>query len=912
MPITPYHGHTQFEYKPLGLEKFASPLAKMQEGFDIANTNLAASEFDLKYLPYGTDKERAQDLLETVDEKRNAIAENLLKTKNYRAAQKDLLELNKLWKKDPELNALRGNYESFIEWDKEQKDRVGKSREQNGITQADYEINKERAIAEFSGKGGTSFKADEVNPQGDYTTFGKRAKLANQAEQIEKIKLEISKANPADRITMFQSMGIDTDTMDKKTMEIITTSQSALDIKQATENYLATQPHFKEWATQDADDKYWKTAQTPKGLEELNSKLSNIAIQSIDRNTKSLQAKIADKKTSPAEREQLQEVLKEREADKAILNGMKATGEYDEEVMKDLYTQQHINKIFNADAVAQVLAFSQVDKNLIFRNLDTGTGTGSGTGTDQLGGTPWVSPASDMKWNIPNIKKEIRTSTGQLFNTVKAINDIGEVGKDKKGLMRKVVNANITNKEGYKNFSGMYEKQKAIFESINRGDSYEAFKKNVKSSGMSKASDKDIQQLYNTLQPTTNAKGKRVANYALQALNQGIQEGEATFINVKSNKENLFNIQKNVQENQEFKKFASEIGGSSPRNSYDSSFGVSRKDPKFKEAVNLFNAKTYTPEQLKKAGVDISKLKYAGSIDPNDKNKTITFPILSFDQVAKLKNYKNAVDAANKGFDFAGATVLDVYDWEDGKYQKGSTGKQISLKNVIDRSVDHVANKSNIVQEMSYDLVDVPKVGLSLQRAFPTINDVIQSLSAEGQGGFFKGQPGFDDKGNPLPGTNLDYSESKKPNLRFHGSQTYLRFPIKLEDGSKTSVVVIARKGMEPKLEETFLNVINASQGDSKLETTNRKTMYNNLFELRYPGNNITDVKGDQLKVDSKNLEETVGTVTTPNGTLSVVKRHTGERPIYILQDRGGNKVGEDFESVRAAREVMGEMIFGY
>jgi len=888
MPITPYHGHTQFEYKPLGLEKFASPLAKMQEGFDIANTNLAASEFDLKYLPYGTDKERAQNLLETVDEKRNAIAENLLKTKNYRAAQKDLLELNKLWKKDPELNALRGNYESFIEWDKEQKDRVGKSREQNGITQADYEINKERAIAEFSGKGGTSFKADEVNPQGDYTTFGKRAKLANQAEQIEKIKLEISKANPADRITMFQSMGIDTDTMDKKTMEIITTSQSALDIKQATENYLATQPHFKEWATQDADDKYWKTAQTPKGLEELNSKLSNIAIQSIDRNTKSLQAKIADKKTSPAEREQLQEVLKEREADKAILNGMKATGEYDEEVMKDLYTQQHINKIFNADAVAQVLAFSQVDKDLIFRNLDTGTGTGSGAGTDQLGGTPWVSPASDMTWNIPNIKKEIRTSTGQLFNTVKAINDIGEVGKDKKGLMRKVVNANITNKEGYKNFSGMYEKQKAIFESINRGDSYEAFKKNVKSSGMSKASDKDIQQLYNTLQPTTNAKGERVANYALQALNQGIQEGESTFINVKSNKENLFNLKTTIQKDTDFVKFSNEIGESIPPIGIT---GTANKVEKIAQ-TKLFNAKTYTPEQLKKAGINVKNRQEQVSVDGK------IYDFLTFNQVARLNGFKDAADAHFKGFTFGNA----------------SSKKDItkSVGDLFENKFIEKVNKSNIVQEMSYDLVDVPKVGLSLQRAFPTINDVIQSLSAEGQGGFFKGQPGFDKNGNPLPGTNLDYSESKKPNLRFHGSQTYLRFPIKLEDGSKTSVVVIARKGMEPKLEETFLNVINASQGDSKLETTNRKTMYNNLFELRYPGNNITDVKGDQLKVDSKNLEETVGTVTTPNGTLSVVKRHTGERPIYILQDRGGNKVGEDFESVRAAREVMGEMIFGY
>jgi len=114
MTITPYTTPLQYEYKPLNLMAFAEPLSKMQEQFDIVKASIDESDFDITNLPFGTDPERAKALLKIVEGKRDELAQSLAETKNYKQAASKLKELNTVWQEDPEVLALKGNYDKYV------------------------------------------------------------------------------------------------------------------------------------------------------------------------------------------------------------------------------------------------------------------------------------------------------------------------------------------------------------------------------------------------------------------------------------------------------------------------------------------------------------------------------------------------------------------------------------------------------------------------------------------------------------------------------------------------------------------------------------------------------------------------------------------------------------------------------
>jgi len=49
MPTNQYDQPVKYQYKSLGLSKFAAPLAAMQDKYDKATDALSDSEFNLKY-----------------------------------------------------------------------------------------------------------------------------------------------------------------------------------------------------------------------------------------------------------------------------------------------------------------------------------------------------------------------------------------------------------------------------------------------------------------------------------------------------------------------------------------------------------------------------------------------------------------------------------------------------------------------------------------------------------------------------------------------------------------------------------------------------------------------------------------------------------------------------------------------
>lgn len=191
MPFTPYTGTIGFEYKPLGLEQFAAPLAKMQEGYDSAQQKIDAMDFDINAL--SVDDETKKKILDEFHTRKNELANELMTSKNYREAARKVMNLNQLYQKDVVLQGMQSNYKAFNDWDKEQKDRVKSGK----LTQSEYETNRNVALARYKydkgvgyapGKGDGNLNLIQLNTLSD-----------NLEEDIMKIAKEFANMTPEQR-----------------------------------------------------------------------------------------------------------------------------------------------------------------------------------------------------------------------------------------------------------------------------------------------------------------------------------------------------------------------------------------------------------------------------------------------------------------------------------------------------------------------------------------------------------------------------------------------------------------------------------------------------------------------------------------------------------------------------------------
>ena len=145
--ITPYSTPLKTEYKPLGLEAFAQPLSQMSEKLETAKSLAANVDFEMSRL--NQDDPRSKELMELLNQKSSEIASNLNTSKNYRQATQQIMDLNKMFTKDPELQSIKSNYEGYKKMEQEHKDMVAKGT----ITQRDLDTWKMKTLGEFKGTG---------------------------------------------------------------------------------------------------------------------------------------------------------------------------------------------------------------------------------------------------------------------------------------------------------------------------------------------------------------------------------------------------------------------------------------------------------------------------------------------------------------------------------------------------------------------------------------------------------------------------------------------------------------------------------------------------------------------------------------------------------------------------------------
>jgi hypothetical protein len=102
-----YAGMTpaKFEYKPLGLENFAQPLAQMQQRYDLTEQAIQDQPFGIDAISANT--ARAKEIEQDFTGAKASLMAELEKTGDTKGAARKLKELNKIYNEDTEIGLLR-------------------------------------------------------------------------------------------------------------------------------------------------------------------------------------------------------------------------------------------------------------------------------------------------------------------------------------------------------------------------------------------------------------------------------------------------------------------------------------------------------------------------------------------------------------------------------------------------------------------------------------------------------------------------------------------------------------------------------------------------------------------------------------------------------------------------------------
>ena len=261
MAVTPLSTPLKTEYKPLGLEAFAQPLSDMQAQFDTAKESIESADFALARL--SQDDTRAKDLLKEIEQKRDDLANNLISTGNYRQATSKLRELNKVYNKDTETNAIKGNYEAYKEAVKKEKERVDKG----DITQKDFDVWDFKVKNSFKG---TDYKKDDDT----YTSINVHPRMKNMEKELREESLKLA-GMAEEQIEEW----VTTNQVDAFTKERIQTLLKVRDREQVAgeiERFLRTSDQYKDWVNEDADYKWYYNDNTDPEFKEkfVNAKIN--------------------------------------------------------------------------------------------------------------------------------------------------------------------------------------------------------------------------------------------------------------------------------------------------------------------------------------------------------------------------------------------------------------------------------------------------------------------------------------------------------------------------------------------------------------------------------------------------------------------------------------------------------------
>jgi hypothetical protein len=835
MPISPYSAPIQYEYKPLNLSAFAAPLSEMQQKFDIVTEAVDAADFTLANLPYGTDPERAKELIKIVKSKRDELAKNLGETKNYKQAASKLRELNNLWTKDPELNALQANAQLWAERDKAELARVGKGTDAGGITRDQYLQWKDREIRKYKENKGAGFKASAADPTGTYNVItGSTGRLTDLAKDLEELSWKVANANPAQKWDAFREAGIDPELMDKKFVKTIVEEKDANKIAQVTSEYLKTLPRFKDWATEVADYNFDALEQNPENYKAVASDLNTKYLSSLNYQINKLE-KDSKKDKKILESAEYKDLLAEKvKAEKAS-----TTGEYDPTATKNLFTHQHLNDVYDMGALGKVLAYKNVTHDYTFRALPAEDTSGApAPPAPPAHGEGFFIPSTEEKWSITALNKQKIDSGKNLYGVVAKINNL--VSGNVRGAIMGDPNSKQY-KELIKHPDQIRAKQEQLLttltQTIQSGGDWQKFQTAANKKGIV-MSDNRARTLWGSLTKNGN---QGISDFAAH-----IKSSEEDFATYNQASALATSIKKNVQGTEEYKTFISNLENYTPT---EHDLGSLDEDKILlgvtEEQKRLFNPKSYSMEQLKKIGfVPTGTTRRIAEVLGGLDRK-----FLSLNDIAKLRGYKNVQDAVDKGYNFAGFD-LGAIAKESGKTGSSSiwwgtdnySGKTVS--EILSTKQNAIYQKNNSKNEMSYNFINDKNLDKEMSRYFLGVSDLSSYQPAYSKD--WNGVPGFTEDGKLAPGTTLNISENRSPKIKVHGNTLLYEVPIKYDsDGNGSAdtegtVVIRPKAGMNVKNDDLLYKLDAASGGNTALEKQTNNMIKAARFDSKFQGNNLS------------------------------------------------------------------------
>lgn len=783
MAITPYSQPIRTEYKPLGLERFAKPLSVMQEKYDTVTNQIATSDFDMAHLPYGTDPERAKALKELVESKRNELAQNLAKTKNYTQATQKIIELQKLWKNDPEKKALEGNYQTFQEAVKDYKKRYEKDGDAD-----EYNWAMKNLEGQYSNKNGASFKADYMNPEGEYNKVNPRKYLANIQKEIEAAKVDIAKLTPAEKYNTFRAAGIDLDTGDKRYEDLSVEEKKAIDIEQATEKYLRSVPRFNAYLSQRAAMEYEANSYGEDKGSKLNEKLYSKRIDEINAKHnellelskgKDVNAEYAKK---ALESDDFKEILKQKEELQASID----KGEYDKEIGLNLHMRDVMGEHYDASAIADVLDYKHVKKDYSFRRLKKTDEdiAGAGKSKDK---DPYVITGLDEEINYDGFTKTKEKYGAALYSKLPELHKAGN------GAWRMIA---IPDEAMTKDLNKMVLRDKAIQNSLRGAKTETEFKENLKKNGIELQGKQfeAARNLFNTYQSSPRLRDEINSNMEEIQYSQNIR---STAI-------------------QQQKMFDEKI--------------FKQEDFLNSDLLNNFGKHSISPGSAKLA-VNAPSMA-GGGTSVISKQSPITF-----DDIAKKNGYKNAKDAFLKGFDFSGVGTNGRQLMREFNALKQQSITRNNIKNEMSSSFINNPVVANIGGQMFETINDLTQYNLAFN-------------SWENQAGFETSSDETGNRvGIPKADTKLAISKTLPVRLGKAGSVHYFEVPVSHKEGGvvKTEYVkLIPKPEMKPLVQKFLVSLDNATKGrqDAAQAQTNdhvKVMMFDNMFpnDISYGFNTI-------------------------------------------------------------------------
>ncbi len=707
MPITPYTTPVQFEYKPLNLAAFAIPLAKMQEQFDLTQAAISSTDFDISNLPYGTDPERAKELVALGRTKRDELASNLLQTKNYRQAAIKLNQLNKEWNKDPERLALEGEAKRFEKRKAEEIARID-SGKADQLSQKDYDQWLRDEIRKYENKGGAGFKATYEDPEGTWNKFeGARGvgRLSNLEEELDKLVLDVaSKVHSDSWESSLRELGMDQETMDKHFQKSTFESLPASKVSEAVRGFLLSAPNsrFKEWGKQTAHYNF---------LDMYHSGDFDKYAEDIVGNALEGRGKYLDKvKGNKAEDESYQ-----------MLSEMKKTGEYDPAVVEQLYTNKHLNDLFDMSSVGKVFEYNKRGTVDSWRDVPTDDGSGTGSllnaGKDAI-----ITPGKFENFSVNSLNKTVIDNTGKMLPELQKVGNIAGGAARTIFLGQKGSQTRDYNSKNMGAYRDRIERGLSIFTDLkNKGaTNHVEFYKALNRAGIT-ATQADAKNLWNDL----SAEGSGSLTLMQKALNNTAQAA----YDLQDAKLLKTNITEAVQKSAEAKKLAAEDANVNFR---------------FRNTENLNQNQI---AKLKAVGAEVAIIPQTG-----ETNIWAT-PL----QMAKAGGYKNVQAAVAAGFNFFGQSVF--------------AGKNSS------EFYQSLLEKNLVKQELSKRLTGNKEIDAYVNNQFLNVSDLGTFKSAFGQ----LDPQVFDEQGNVRPGVTLDVGANRSAKMNFHGNSIYYETPVKIK-----------------------------------------------------------------------------------------------------------------------------------